>query len=46
MLGEIRYYDEAVEELNKYLALAPDSPDARAVQDRIYQWEAQLQPEP
>jgi hypothetical protein len=26
----------------RYLALSPDAPDARAAQDRIYEWEVKV----
>jgi tetratricopeptide (TPR) repeat protein len=40
-LGDLHYYDEAIDHLKKYLALVPNAPDARAVQDRIYVWESE-----
>lgn len=40
MLGEVERYTEAIREMKKYLALVPDAPNARAVQDKIYEWEA------
>ncbi len=39
MLGELRYYDEAIDRMKKYLALVPNAPNARAAQDKIYAWE-------
>jgi tetratricopeptide (TPR) repeat protein len=39
MLAQVRYFAEAAEEMKKYLALAPDSGDARAAQDKVYEWE-------
>ncbi|MGO9935647.1 MAG: hypothetical protein ACLPV8_28095 [Steroidobacteraceae bacterium] len=41
VLGEIHYYDEAIEHMQKYLALVPGAPDARAAQDKIYAWEGE-----
>jgi tetratricopeptide (TPR) repeat protein len=32
----------AIKEMRRYLALAPEAPDARAAQDTIYQWEYKL----
>jgi hypothetical protein len=32
-------FDEAVAEIKKYLALVPDAPNARAAQDKIYEWD-------
>lgn len=40
LFGKMEFYPEAVRELKRYLALVPGAPDARAVQDKIYQWEA------
>ena len=39
ILGELKKYREAMREMKRYLQLIPDAPDARAAQDRIYQWE-------
>lgn len=39
ILGELKDYREAMVEMKRFLVLAPDSPDARAAQDRIYEWE-------
>ena len=39
ILGELKQYREAMQEMKRYLALVPNAPDARAVQDQIYQWE-------
>lgn len=39
ILGETGRYRGAIEEMKKYLALVPDAPDARAAQDKIYEWE-------
>lgn len=32
-------FDAAMAEMRRFLTLAPDSPDARAAQDKIYEWE-------
>ena len=32
-------YESAIEEMNRYLALAPDAKEARTAKDLIYQWE-------
>lgn len=32
-------YPRAIDSMRKYLALQPDAPDARAAQDKIYEWE-------
>ncbi len=40
VLGELSRYAEAIRAMRKYLLLSPDAPDARAAQDRIYQWES------
>jgi hypothetical protein len=37
---ELSDYKEAVTEMKKYLMLVPNAPNARAAQDKIYQWES------
>lgn len=44
-LGELRKYREAIQEMNRFKLLAPASPDVRAAQDKIYQWESVVEPE-
>ena len=39
LLGEAKKYRDATLEMKRYLQLAPDGADARAAQDKIYQWE-------
>lgn len=39
VLGETGDYELAKREMNYYLQLAPDAPNARAAQDKIYDWE-------
>lgn len=39
VLGETKEFDLAILEMKRYLALVPDAPDARAAQDKIYDWE-------
>jgi formylglycine-generating enzyme required for sulfatase activity len=46
LLGENRKYRDATREMERFLRLAPDSPDARDAQDKIYQWEVVVVPEP
>jgi formylglycine-generating enzyme required for sulfatase activity len=46
ILGEIKQYRDAMGEMKRYLLLVPDAPDARAMQDKIYQWESVAEPEP
>jgi tetratricopeptide (TPR) repeat protein len=43
LLAEAGQFREAATEMRRFLVLAPDSPDARVAQDRIYQWEAAAQ---
>ncbi len=43
-LGEMRKFRDALVEMNRFKLLAPDSPDARAAQDKIYQWESVAEP--
>jgi len=35
-------FDGAIIEMKRYLALSPDAPDARAAQDKIYEWEVKV----
>jgi len=42
VLGEVGEYGEAKREMEHYLQLVPDAPNARAVQDKIYSWERKL----
>jgi tetratricopeptide (TPR) repeat protein len=42
ILGELSRYHEAILEMKRYLKLVPDAPNARAAQDKIYQWEGAL----
>lgn len=46
ILAEIKKYREAMREMKRYLLLAPEASNARAAQDKIYQWEAVAEPEP
>lgn len=43
LLAERNRYRDAVIAMNKYLQLEPAAPDARAAQDKIYQWESMTQ---
>lgn len=43
ILVEIGEFATAIKELKRYLLLVPDAPDARAVQDRIYELERKIQ---
>lgn len=40
ILSELKLYEDAIAAMKRYLELVPTAPDARAAQDRIYQWEA------
>lgn len=42
ILGELSRYSDAIKEMKRYLTLVPDAPNARAAQDKIYQWEGEL----
>lgn len=44
VLAELNRYGEAISEMKRYLALVPDAPNARAAQDKIYEWEGKLVP--
>jgi tetratricopeptide (TPR) repeat protein len=37
--AELKYYDEAVEQMRAYLELVPDSPDAPSARDQIVIWQ-------
>lgn len=39
LYGELEFYTEAINEMRRYLFLVPTAPDARAAQDKIYDWE-------
>jgi tetratricopeptide (TPR) repeat protein len=39
LLSSLDRYDDAVEEMQAYLLLAPHAKDARAAQDQIYEWQ-------
>lgn len=39
ILGELKDYEEAIEELKRFLKVDPDASNARAVQLKIYEWE-------
>ncbi len=45
ILGETKRYREAMREMKRYLLLVPDASNARAAQDKIYQWEGVAGPE-
>lgn len=44
ILGESKKYNDAMSEMKRFLLLAPDAPEARAAQDKIYQWEVVAEP--
>lgn len=37
--GDLELYADAITEMKRYLYLAPNASDARAAQDKIYEWE-------
>lgn len=39
LYGELEFYTDAINEMRRYLFLVPTAPDARAAQDKIYDWE-------
>lgn len=39
ILGELKRYQEAIQEMKRFMQLEPNSQVARAVLDQIYQWE-------
>ncbi len=44
LLGESKKYRDAMREMNRYLQLEPAGADARAAQDKLYQWELVAEP--
>jgi hypothetical protein len=44
VLGEAGDPSGAITEMRRYLALVPEAADARAAQDKIYEWEGQVTP--
>lgn len=42
VLETVGDYALAIEQMQQYLALVPDAPNARAARDKIYSWQAQL----
>lgn len=42
VLGEINEFGFAVKEMKRYLALAPDAPDAREAQKQVYIWQGKV----
>jgi len=40
--AQVTIYEAAILEMKKYLMLAPDATDARAAQDKIYEWERKI----
>ncbi len=45
LLGDMRRWEEAIAAMKRYVLLAPTATDARAAQDKLYQWEAAMQME-
>lgn len=45
VLGETKKYRDAMREMRRYLLLAPEAAEARAAQDKLYQWESVAEPE-
>lgn len=43
LYAQIHYMDIAIFYMKKYLLLEPEAPDARSMQDKIYEWELQMQ---
>lgn len=43
VLGEVGVFKTAILEMQHYLTLAPEAPNARAAQDKIYEWERKTQ---
>lgn len=43
VLGEVNTFGLAIEEMDRYLLLAPDATNARQAQDKIYAWRGKLE---
>jgi tetratricopeptide (TPR) repeat protein len=43
LAAQIKDYRYAIFNMKKYMILVPDAPDARASQDQIYKWEAEIE---
>ena len=41
LCAQTKEFQQAIYNIKKYLLLVPDAPDARAAQDKIYEWEAE-----
>jgi peptidyl-prolyl cis-trans isomerase A (cyclophilin A)/peptidyl-prolyl cis-trans isomerase B (cyclophilin B) len=44
VLAELKRYRDAISEMKRFLQLEPNSPEARAIQDQMYQWDAAAMP--
>lgn len=44
VLESLGDYELAIEEMQRYLALEPDAANARAAQDKIYEWQTRIAP--
>lgn len=44
LLAETKKYRDAMREMSRYLQLEPEGADARAAQDKLYQWEVVAEP--
>lgn len=44
LLGEAKKYRDAMREMKRYLQLEPEGNEARAAQDKLYQWELFAEP--
>jgi tetratricopeptide (TPR) repeat protein len=42
IMGELKDFAEATTEMRRFLILSPESPEARAAQDKIYEWERRV----
>lgn len=42
IFAETEDYESAIASMQRYLQLVPEAPDARAAQDRVYQWQSML----
>jgi len=43
ILAMVGQYSSAINRMKKYLMLVPEAEDARAAQDKIYEWETEIE---
>lgn len=43
LLGRLKRYSAAMEMMKRYLAITPNAENARAAQDKIYEWQTEVE---